>query len=342
MPTTPAAALVIALAAFATVSACGDPPAAPPTDGGAVDAVAGDTGGGDATDVDTAPADPGGQDGAIADTAAGAKVDSEVDGTLDVGADAGADSTAEVGLDTKADGPPDIATDVQPDLPPADADAQVKPDATKDGPVCAYTCAIDCVCKKDFDGCDKPECESTACTAALAKIAAIKPKVQKCTAAKGCTGYEFPICGSAGCFQLPIAADADLKDLDEAAAEASEAGCSGFTCGCGPAPVAFCLGGQCSQCPPDCGGTCDEKSSAIQQLGAQVASVCGKDADCAILATGLCPIGAMPCGGVPHNVFVDLTPLKALVAAYAAGCGGQCNCPPPAKAKCDKGKCVAG
>jgi len=207
--------------------------------------------------------------------------------------------------------------------------------------VCPYVCVIDCQCKKASNGCDLPECESTECLSILAKISALKPKVQVCKAAVGCATFEFPLCGSAGCFQTPVAQDANLDELTGLAAQAMDAKCSSFSCGCDLPEPSFCLKGQCRQCPPDCDGTCDELLGAIVQIATSAAAWCGTDADCTVLPTGLCPVAGLPCGGAPVNKYMKTTQLQALLAQYAVPCNAaMCKCAVPGPALCEKGKCV--
>ncbi len=223
------------------------------------------------------------------------------------------------------------ATDVGPDT-------AIEPDTTGDG--CPYKCNIKCLCKKDKQGCDIPECESGTCMTLLGQINQLKPALQACKPEVGCQSFEFPICGSAGCFQLPVSSAADVSALGGLAVQAMEAKCSQFTCGCGPAEPAFCLGGQCRQCPPDCDGTCEEKSAAILKLANSLAW-CSDDSQCTVLSTGLCPFAGLPCGGMPVNKFVKTEQLQALLAAYAVPCNvAMCKCAVPGPAVCSAGKCV--
>ncbi|MSQ84569.1 MAG: hypothetical protein EXR77_17100 [Myxococcales bacterium] len=137
-----------------------------------------------------------------------------------------------------------------------------------------------------------------------------------------------------------MAQDADTKEIDALAAEAAAAQCSGFNCGCGPPAPTFCLSGQCKQCPPDCDGSCDELSAAIITLAKQQGSYCGKDDDCTVLTTGLCPLGDLPCGGVPISKYAKPDQLNGLIAVFAPKCpASTCKCMAPGKAVCKVGKC---
>ncbi len=202
-------------------------------------------------------------------------------------------------------------------------------------------CNLDCVCKTDYNGCPLQECESATCLDLMGQIAALKPKVTTCSADKGCQPFEFPICGSVGCFQLGVGAGNDLTELENLAGKAGAAQCSGFHCGCGPAAPTFCFKGQCQTCPPNCDGTCDEKLAALLSVAKQAASFCGSDSDCTVVATGMCPVGGLPCGGIPANKYSKTEVLSGLVAAYSAPCGAaMCKCAVPGPAKCVQGHCV--
>lgn len=236
-------------------------------------------------------------------------------------ATAGIDTSADAVADTSADGLADTAAD--------------------SAAACPYTCALDCVCKKDHKGCDVAECEAGDCVAILSKIDKLKPKLQACAAATGCEEFEYPICGSAGCFQMPVGKGADLSELNNLAGAAQAAKCSQFTCGCGPASPSYCLGGSCRQCPPDCdAGTCDDKAAAIAQfVGAS--SWCASDKDCIVHATGLCPFAGMPCGGVALSQYAKVSQLDALLSATAVPCNiAMCKCAVPGPASCVAGKCM--
>ena len=265
--------------------------------------------------------------------------DSSPDSATASDADAGQDATADALIDTVADTSGDSVADSVADSA-ADQTADVKPADAKPT-ACTYTCALDCVCKKDKQGCDVAECEVSGCAGILAKIDQIKPKLQACSAPAGCEEYEFPICGSAGCFQMPVAKGADLAELNKLTSAAMAEKCSQFSCGCAPAAPSFCLSGTCRQCPPDCdAGTCDEKAAAIAQLvGAN--SWCTTAKDCIVHQTGLCPFAGLPCGGVALNKYANIAQLNALLAATALPCNiAMCKCAVPGPASCVAGKCT--
>lgn len=290
------------------------------------------TGAGTSMPADTAPADSTAGDTAAADDT---QADAWTADTADAGAGAGSDAGTDAGQDVATDA---AAADQSAVVDSVQTDVAAEPDGAPGA--CAYTCDLKCVCKKDKQGCDVPECESGACMTLLGQISALKPGLQKCTAAVGCQNFEFPICNSAGCFQLGVAKDAKLDDLNNLAGAAMKAQCSQFSCGCMPAPQPFCLGGQCRQCPPDCAGTCDEQQAAIVQLVASQAW-CSSDADCTVLQTGLCPFAGLPCGGVPLNKYAQTGQLQALLSAYAVPCNvAMCKCAVPGPALCVAGKCA--
>ncbi len=237
--------------------------------------------------------------------------------------DAGAEASDEASLDGQ---PADVsATDVTLSDGAGDADADASLDATAEADAPA-------------DG--SADAEAT-CTALLAQIDALGPALSACTPAAGCRTFEYPYCGSFGCFQTPLSAGADVSGLEALAHEASLAGCEGFHCGCQRVAPSFCLKGVCRQCPPDCDGTCDELSAALLTV-AHAGNWCGTDSDCAVVGTGLCPVGDLPCGGLLLNGYADTTTVLAVVAGYGAACGAStCKCAVPGPAVCVQGKCVA-
>ncbi|MBI5609724.1 MAG: hypothetical protein HY902_12700 [Deltaproteobacteria bacterium] len=290
----------------------------------------------------TTPAGQGADTAAPATDAADTAVASDAttaDGDAATAADAGADGTAQDGApaaDSLADATvSDVA--VSDTSPGQDADSSV--DVSYDagcGP-----CTLNCVCKKDYNGCPLQECESATCVDLMGQITALEPKLTACTKDKGCQPFEFPICGSVGCFQLGVGVGNDLSALENLAGKAGAASCSGFHCGCGPAPPTFCLGGKCRTCPPDCDGTCDEKLAALVGTAQQLASFCGSDSECTVVATGMCPVGGLPCGGIAVNKYAKTDALLGLVAAYTGPCGAaMCKCAVPGPAVCLKGKCT--
>lgn len=267
----------------------------------------------------------------------------------DVAADAIALDTADTADSSAGADAPDAADTVDlVDAPDANdsaagTDAAVTSDSTADiaadTGICA-PCSINCVCKKGWDGCPVQECESATCLDLFGKIDAEKAKLTPCAKPGGlCGTFEFPICGSMGCFQAPMGEGADTAAIGDLSTQAMKAQCSGFHCGCGPTPPALCLKGQCRQCPPDCGGACEELGMAIQNL-VETLNFCGKDQDCQVLTTGLCPLGKLPCGGAAVSTYADTAGLKAATAAYLACGAAMCKCAAPKIATCVKGRCA--
>lgn len=167
-----------------------------------------------------------------------------------------------------------------------------------------------------------------------------KAKITACKPDQGCEVFEYPICGSAGCFQTPFAKDADVSELASWVNQASAAQCKGFNCGCNPPTPAFCLKGECRQCPPDCDGTCDELKATLLTI-AHAANWCSTDADCTVVNTALCPVGDLPCGGILVNKWAKPDSLDAVLQAYGAACGpSTCKCKPPEPGSCIQGKCT--
>ena len=178
------------------------------------------------------------------------------------------------------------------------------------------------------------------CADLLKQIAALKPALAACTVAVGCKTFEYPICGSIGCYQAPMASDADATALEALAVQATAAGCDGFHCGCGVIAPAFCLKGTCKQCPPDCDGTCEEVTAALLQT-AHAANWCGSDSDCTVLGTGMCPVGDLPCGGLLLSKNANTADIQAVLTGYSVACGAStCKCAMPQNPTCVAGKCV--
>jgi hypothetical protein len=183
---------------------------------------------------------------------------------------------------------------------------------------------------------------ATGCSALLAQIDALKPKLTPCGAGATCQVFEYPICNTMGCFQTPVASNADTSALASLTQQAGAAQCPGFHCGCGPYAPAFCLNSQCQQCPPNCDGTCDELTAALLTT-AHAENWCGIDKDCQVISTGLCPVGDLPCGGLYVSQNTNQDNLQAIIGGYSKACGASfCKCAVPGPAKCVKGKCVAG
>lgn len=342
---------VLAFAAASIVGACAGafPASAPP---GAV-AAAGDA-------VDT---------GALSDAATPA-VDTAVGNTLPPDTSAVDSASADAGkLDLPLDAPAFELVPVDgglPDAAPADApapDQAVSDQAVADqaatdqsakdqGPsdtgtadaVCPSTCPLACPCLKDGSGCVVPVCAPKSCAEVDTLMAQWLPKARPCSGATGCQSFEFPACGSAGCFQAPVGATSPaVAVIEQIAAAALALQCPKFGCGCAPPPPSFCFGGQCSFCPPDCKGSCAELLDALVLL-AKTQSFCGKSEDCQLLPTDLCAVAGLGCYHIALSKFADLKGIQSLLAAHAqAKCPtADCDCATPSKASCQQGKCVGG
>lgn len=238
--------------------------------------------------------------------------------------------------DASTDAPDAQPADLQPadvpttDVPTADVAADIGP---LDVPLADVGAEIDAAPEVAGDD---------GCGALMTQIDALKPKLTPCSAGTTCQMFEYPICNTMGCFQTPVASNADTSALSSLTQQAGAAQCPGFHCGCGPYAPAFCLNSQCQQCPPNCDGTCDEVTAALLTT-AHADNWCGIDKDCAVLSTGLCPVGDLPCGGMYLNVNASQENLQGLLGGYSKACGASfCKCAAPGPAVCVKGKCVKG
>jgi hypothetical protein len=181
-------------------------------------------------------------------------------------------------------------------------------------------------------------CSALVATAQSALVAA----GAGCASPSACSAFEYPICGSIGCFQGAVRKDADLGPLDAAATAAGAAGCEPFHCGCGAPPGApLCLGGTCRLCPPDCGTDCGALETAFKAAAADAAAGCVHDLDCQITSVNPCALG-------PHLACHTLAwrsdpsiPLRLLDGYLgAAGCPDDpCDCQHEG-ARCEAGVCV--
>lgn len=208
---------------------------------------------------------------------------------------------------------------------------------------CEYTCNMDCVCKKDLAGCDLPECEADQCVTIESSIDALLPGVSGCTSAGECTLFEYPICGSAGCFQRAVNKEADISSLWELAEQGQTAGCSGFTCGCGYGTMPVCLGSECVLCPgPNCNPSCDTLLATIKAEAA-LAKACTDNWDCKLLDSPICGEPGLGCYAVAVATTTPLQKnLTALLDLYAdLGCPtADCDCDEPV-ATCSDGQCIS-
>lgn len=208
---------------------------------------------------------------------------------------------------------------------------------------CAYTCNIDCQCKKDPNGCDLPECEDDQCGGIEASIEALLPAMSGCNSAGDCSLFEYPICGSAGCFQRAVNKDADFEALSALASQGQNAGCSGFTCGCGYGSMPVCLNAQCTLCPgPNCAPSCAALLETIKAEAA-LAKDCTKDTDCVLLDSPICAEPGLGCYAVSVALETPIQKnINALLTLYAdLSCPtADCDCDEPV-ASCAAGKCVS-
>jgi hypothetical protein len=195
-------------------------------------------------------------------------------------------------------------------------------------------------------GSTEPTCEGVLATAE----ALLASAGAGCGAPDSCVMFEFPICGSFGCFSGAMREDAPEEThaaLNDAALSGMNAGCEPFHCGCGfPEGTPVCLQAQCRMCPGDCGDSCEDVEDAIQVAATKLALGCESDEDCAVLPVAPCDLGtAIQCHGLPYRVGVgaDLGPVqKLLEGAEEVGCSTfQCDCQ-LTESICSGGTCVPG
>jgi len=256
---------------------------------------------------------------------------------------------------TTTSGTVDATADATADVAPSDSDDTVSADvATTDAvandtaqpDVAPDTAATDAATADaaDTGASDTVTIPDTAegCPQILAKIDALKPALSQCTNQAGCQNFEYPICGSFGCFQLPVAANADTTQLQSLSEQAAALSCEPFHCGCGEQlSPSLCLNGYCRSCPPDCAGSCEDLTQALLTT-AHNANVCASDKDCVVVSTGLCPVGDLPCGGLYVNTYTKQETLQAVITAFSQACGAStCKCAVPPAPSCVGGKCVA-
>ena len=167
-----------------------------------------------------------------------------------------------------------------------------------------------------------------------------------CDAPDSCVMFEFPICGTFGCFLGAIRKDtseADLATLNDTALEGLNGGCEPFHCGCGfPEGAPVCLQSQCRMCPGDCGDSCEDVKAALLAVAEPVATGCESDDDCAVLPVAPCDLSpAIQCHGLPHRVGADIGAVKKLLNGMTeVGCETfECDCQ-LTEAICDAGTCV--
>ena len=211
---------------------------------------------------------------------------------------------------------------------------------------CDYQCDLGCTCAKDARGCDLPSCVPEGCPAIEDGLDALAAPLQEgcIPTVKGCTHFEYPICGSFGCLQIPVLEDADTSALLELAVEGQQLGCPGISCGCGPPQPAVCLDGRCGMCPPDCSGSCIELQVAADTVAGQLQRGCTEDSDCLLLESPFCNVPPLGCFATAINTIANTTSIDAIIASWdAQGCVAPvaCNCTKPQLAVCEEGLCVA-
>jgi hypothetical protein len=216
--------------------------------------------------------------------------------------------------------------------------------ATEDVPVadasCEYVCNIDCECLTDGRGCDIPAC-ADSCTQIEQNIDVLLTDAQACSVREDCQLFEFPICGSAGCFQEAAGTGADLTSISNLAQQAQEAGCPGFTCGCGYESDPICLTGRCRKCPGDCDAPCEDlRAALVAETGPQ--RLCASDEECVAIDIPFCDIPELGCYGTVYSRSRGGRALEGLIDAFSArGCSNiDCDCaPPPGPPSCIDGVC---
>ncbi|MEZ4264770.1 MAG: hypothetical protein R3F39_00210 [Myxococcota bacterium] len=239
----------------------------------------------------------------------------DADAKADSAGDAGPDAELDAAPETVSDGGADAATDAD-----SAADAETSPDAD-------------------------PDAEVLICAELATSVeAALSTAASGCASPLDCALFEYPICGSFGCFTGAVRQDADLTTLSEVTASAGAAGCEPFHCGCDPPPgTPVCLGGSCALCPPVCGTDCGALELAFRAAAAESAAGCTKDSECQATTVAHCALGPqLAC----HTLAWRTDPAAALklLDGYlgAAGCADvQCDCQFEG-ARCDAGTCVPG
>ncbi len=266
------------------------------------------------------------------------------------------DSATQSDGTTASDAKPGDSTspDAMVDISPTDAEETdiLQADTTQPpdtGSGCTYVCDIDCQCKKDVDGCDIPECESDACLKILTEAnQLLADAAGGCKASSQCKMYDYPICGSFGCFQGPVNDTLDLLPLNLAAQQGVEKTCSGFHCGCmlPEAPTA-CFEGSCISCEGSSAcSDCAKLTTMIEQDAAFAAAGCVNDNDCEIAIVDQCNMGPhIVCHGYAYNTSKGpgkVIDLMSLFTDPENGCPWtQCDCQ-ASVVHCEQGKCVPG
>jgi hypothetical protein len=235
--------------------------------------------------------------------------------------------------------------------PDAEEDSQ-QSDATQPpdtSPGCPYVCDIDCQCKKGFDGCDLPECESDNCLQIMTQAnQVLADAANGCVASSQCKMFEYPICGSFGCFQGPVNDTLDLLPLNLVAQQGVDELCSGFHCGCMlPEGPTACFENSCISCDDSnvC-SDCDKLTEMIVADSTFAAEGCTTDDDCEVAIVDHCSMGPhIACHGFAYNKAKGpgkVLELMNLFTKQENGCPWtQCDCE-ASSVQCDQGKCIPG
>ena len=229
------------------------------------------------------------------------------------------------------------------DVPSVDAEA-VDGASVDTGSESDAATVVDANTKPDV--CAWPDCEPTNCDSLRATIDEIVGQNTGCSDGGGCNLFEFPICGSIGCYTKPIASSAapeTMEELNALALIGQKLQCPDFHCGCDVPPKPYCLGGDCRQCPPDCGTGCQGLLAAIQDQAQKLGGYCQNDADCTGIESPICTAPGLPCYLVMVHAKADTQQIKALMKAYTDNkCVlGECDCAAPQQFACVGGKCEA-
>ena len=214
---------------------------------------------------------------------------------------------------------------------------------------CAYVCNIDCPCKKDFDGCDLPECESSSCQQILTEAnQLLADAAQGCTASSQCMMFDYPVCGTFGCFQGPVNTSLNLQPLNLIAQQGVEEQCSGFHCGCMlPDAPTVCLDQSCVSCENASACTdCNQLTTLIKEEAAFHAKGCESDEDCGLSIVDQCSMGPqIVCHGYAYNQSKGPGKVLELMSLFTSPeneCPwSQCDCESSA-VHCNQGICVPG
>ena len=113
-------------------------------------------------------------------------------------------------------------------------------------PRCPYTCALDCVCAVDEEGCDLPMCEELTCDMQAERLVELHGEIARCEDDQVCEATYNPLCGSAGGCYLLHPEGADLSELRSLERDFQEDSCVLVACACLPAPPVACAMGTCA------------------------------------------------------------------------------------------------